>query len=257
MRATRDSTLRLFIHSVDHVLKKHFNKDIADDDISIIDPFTGTGTFIVRLLQSGLFKNPITGKPDDEILKKKYTENIWANEIMLLAYYIATINIEMAYHEATTDPDDGIGKEKFLPYERILFTDTFEMLGQPEYFDQKGLKDNSERAQKQKDARIQVIIGNPPYSAGQKKENDNAANNEHKALNKKIKDSYIKRSVSQNNNSLYDSYYKAFRWSSDKIDAKKGGVIALGIIYFCNHRTADFIPNLCSIYSINDNTKWQ
>jgi len=208
------------IHSVNHVLRKHFNKEISDENISILDPFTGTGTFITRLLHrdNGLFKN-------DQILKKKYTQDLWANEIMLLAYYIATVNIEIAYHEATEDPDDGIGKENFLHYQRILLTDTFEMIEQPEYFDQKGLKDNSERAREQKDVKIQVIIGNPPYSAGQKSANDDAQNERHSKLEGRIREKYAKKSTTTNNRSLYDSYIKAYRWATDRIDEKDGGVI--------------------------------
>ena len=207
------------IQSVNYVLQKHFNKDISDNNISIIDPFAGTGTFIVRLLQSGLFK-------DDETLKRKYTQDLWANEIMLLSYYIATVNIEMAYHQATSNLDDGIGTNDFLPYRKILLTDTFNMVYKKEYFDQGGLEDNSKRALDQLNTKIKVIMGNPPYSAGQKSENDNAANESHPILERRIKETYIKNSSARNKRSLYDSYFKAYRWSSDRIDEKEGGVIA-------------------------------
>ena len=201
------------------MLQKHFNKDISDNNISIIDPFAGTGTFIVRLLQSGLFK-------DDETLKRKYTQDLWANEIMLLSYYIATVNIEMAYHQATSNLDDGIGTNDFLPYRKILLTDTFNMVYKKEYFDQGGLEDNSKRALDQLNTKIKVIMGNPPYSAGQKSENDNAANESHPILERRIKETYIKNSSARNKRSLYDSYFKAYRWSSDRIDEKEGGLLA-------------------------------
>ena len=95
------------IHSVNDVLQDEFNKTVSDENVHILDPFTGTGTFITRLLQSGLIKQ--------EDLYRKYTQELHANEIVLLAYYIAAVNIENAYHDATEDPDDGIGKERFTP----------------------------------------------------------------------------------------------------------------------------------------------
>ena len=107
------------VHSVDDVLQKEFGRSISDENIHILDPFTGTGTFITRLLQSGLIK--------EKDLERKYKHELHANEIVLLAYYIAAINIENAYHDATPDPDDGIGKENYTPFDGIVLTDTFQL----------------------------------------------------------------------------------------------------------------------------------
>lgn len=208
------------IYSVNDVLKKEFNKTVSDDGVHILDPFTGTGTFITRLLHSGLIKQ--------KDLFRKYTKELHANEIVLLAYYIAAINIESAYHDATEDPDDGIGKEKFTPYEGIVLTDTFQLAesdGSDRLFSEM-FPQNSERVQKQKDAPIQVIIGNPPYSIGQKSANDNAQNQEYTKLNSRIENTYAKLSNATSVKALYDAYIKSFRWSTDRLSKEHGGVIA-------------------------------
>ncbi len=208
------------IHSVNDVLKKEFNRTVSDENVHILDPFTGTGTFITRLLQSGLIKQ--------EDLHRKYTQELHANEIVLLAYYIAAVNIENAYHDATPDPDDGLGKEKFTPFDGIVLTDTFQLgetdTGQKLFSEM--FPQNSERVQKQKDAPIRVIMGNPPYSIGQKSANDNAQNQKYIKLDERIETTYAKASSAGLNKSLYDAYIKAFRWSTDRLDPKNGGVIA-------------------------------
>lgn len=206
------------IHSVNDILKKEFGRNISDENIHILDPFTGTGTFMVRLLQSGLI--------DVKDLERKYKHELHANEIVLLAYYIAAINIENAYHNATPDPNDGVGKANYTPFDGIVLTDTFQ-LGESEdavkLFSEM-FPQNSERVQRQKKAPLRVIIGNPPYSVGQKSANDNAQNQTYPKLDKRIADTYAKLTEATNKNSLYDSYIKAFRWSTDRLD-KTGGVI--------------------------------
>jgi predicted helicase len=207
------------IHSVNDVLKSEFGRSLSDENIHILDPFTGTGTFITRLLQSGLISQAD--------LLRKYTQEIHANEIVLLAYYIAAVNIENAFHDATLDPDDGIGKEKYIPFDGICLTDTFQ-LGESDGSDKifaEMFPQNSERVAAQKKAPLRVIIGNPPYSIGQKSANDNAQNQSYPILDIRIANTYVKLGNSTNVNSLYDSYIKAFRWSSDRLD-KNGGVIA-------------------------------
>ncbi|HAT3992465.1 helicase [Elizabethkingia anophelis] len=208
------------IHSVNDVLKSEFGRSVSDENIHILDPFTGTGTFIVRLLQSGLITQ--------EDLHRKYTKELHANEIVLLAYYIAAVNIENAFHDATEDPEDGIGKEKYIPFDGIVLTDTFQ-LGETDATEKlfsEMFPQNSERVQKQKSAPIRVIIGNPPYSIGQKSANDNAQNQKYEKLDKRIESSYAKASNAGLNKSLYDAYIKAFRWSTDRLDPKNGGIIA-------------------------------
>lgn len=206
------------IHSVDDILKKEFGRGLTEENVHILDPFTGTGTFITRLLQSGVIKL--------EDLERKYKKEIHANEIVLLAYYIASINIENVFHDLTPDPNDGIGKETYLPFEGICLTDTFQ-LGENEDSEKlfsEMFPQNSKRVQKQKKAPLRVIIGNPPYSIGQKSANDNAQNQSYPKLDSDIANTYAKLSSAGLNKSLYDAYIKAFRWSTDRLD-KNGGII--------------------------------
>jgi predicted helicase len=208
------------IHSVNDVLKQEFGRSISDENIHILDPFTGTGTFITRLLQSGLI--------EEKDLERKYKYELHANEIVLLAYYIAAVNIENAYHDQTPDPDDGIGKEKYTPFDGIVLTDTFQLgeTDETQKLFSEMFPQNSERVEQQKKASLRVIMGNPPYSVGQKSANDNAANLKYEKLDSGIASSYAKLSSAGLNKSLYDSYIKAFRWSTDRLDRKNGGIIA-------------------------------
>ncbi len=199
------------IHSVNDVLKSEFGKTFADDNVHVLDPFTGTGTFINRLLQSGLI-------PADR-LTYKYKNEIHANEIVLLAYYIASINIETVYHDQmkTVNPD-----LEYAPFEGICLTDTFEMY-EKEDLVSKVLIDNSARRKRQKNLDIRVIIGNPPYSAGQESANDNNANVAYPHLDERIRTTYAVNSKATSTKNLMDSYIRAIRWASDRI--KDCGVI--------------------------------
>ena len=201
------------IHSVNDVLIKEFGRSLTDENIHFLDPFTGTATFITRLLQSGLI--------DIKDLERKYENEIHANEIVLLAYYIAAVNIENAYHELLPD-------KPYKPFEGICLTDTFQLgeTDDSEKLFSNMFPQNSERVQKQKKAPIRVIVSNPPYSVGQKSVNDNAKNQSYKKLDSKIAQTYAKESNANLNKSLYDSYIKAFRWSTDRLDAEHGGIIA-------------------------------
>lgn len=201
------------IHSVNDILKREFNSSLSDENVHIIDPFTGTGTFITRLLQSGLIK------PED--MERKYLHEIHCNEIVLLAYYIADVNIEAVYH-------DLVKPDHYVNYDGICLTDTFQLAesDQPS-FSQEFFRENSEGVMRQKRAPIRVIIGNPPYSVGQKSANDNAANLSYPLLDKRIADTYAAKSQTSSVNRLYDSYIKAFRWASDRIaDNPEGGIVA-------------------------------
>lgn len=189
------------IHSVNDVLKKEFGQTLADKGVHILDPFTGTGTFITRLLQSGLI-------PSDK-LAYKFKNEIHANEIVLLAYYIAAINIEAVYHGITEESE-------YTPFEGICLTDTFEMYEKDDLVSEV-LVDNSERRKRQKALDIRVIIGNPPYSAGQRSENDNNQNISYPHLDKRISDTYAAYSSATLQKNLYDSYIRAIRWASDRI----------------------------------------
>ena len=197
------------LNSVNDVLKKNFSRTLSDKKVHVLDPFTGTGTFITRLIQSGLIRQ--------KDLLRKYQTELHANEIVLLAYYIAAINIENTFH-------DALGLKDFFPFDGICFTDTFEMFERDEVeYLSFALEENAERVNEQKETRINVIIGNPPYSVGQKSANDNAQNNFYPKLENRIAETYAAGTNATNKNSLYDSYIKAFRWASDRIG--ESGVI--------------------------------
>ena len=195
------------VKSVEWVLNTEFGRSLSDQNVNVIDPFTGTGTFITRLLQSGIIKK--------EDLERKYKHEIFANEIVLLAYYIASVNIENAYHDLS-------GKEEYDPFEGICLTDTFQMYetGEPT-LDDKIFSENSDRVNEQRSKPITVVMGNPPYSVGQKSANDNAQNQTYEKLEGRIADTYVALSEATNKNSTYDSYIKAFRWASDRITIQK------------------------------------
>ena len=209
------------IHSVEDVLNKEFNRSLSDENVHILDPFTGTGTFMTRLLQSGIIKQ--------KDLPRKYERELHANELVLLAYYIASINIENVYHDLIGE------KEKYRSFDGICLTDTFQ-LAESDDSDKlfsEIFHSNSERVIRQKKAPIRIIIGNPPYSVGQKSANDNAQNQTYPELERHIASKYAAGSKATNKNSLYDSYIKAFRWATDRLEeADKqekrngGGIIA-------------------------------
>lgn len=231
------------------------------------DPFTGTGTFIVRLLESGIIR------PED--VARKYDRELWANEIMLLAYYIACVNIETTYQAltqarvdeiadqqrasglaadadptpgaetlkaGTTDAEQsepkqsGVGQQsegrasqeapsaRYTPFPGATLTDTFQITEKGDRADTSLIPANNERIERQLAAPIQVIVGNPPYSAGQSSANDDNANLHYPTLDARIGQTYAARSTATNKNSLYDSYIRAFRWASDRIGEQ--GVVA-------------------------------
>lgn len=206
------------IRSVDHLLRTEFGASLSDENVHVLDPFTGTGTFITRLLQSGLI-------PPENLLRK-YTQELHANEILLLAYYIAAINIEATFHGLIAT-DGGLGDTeadgRYVPFEGIVLTDTFHLTEVGGFDDIVALPANSRRARVQRDLDIRVIFGNPPYSVGQTSGNDNNANLKYPVLDEAIACTYAKRSTAQNKNSLYNSYFRAFRWASDRI--KDRGII--------------------------------
>src|SRR5690606_6664622 len=196
---TPTEVVDFIIHSVADVLQKEFNRNISDENVHILDPFTGTGTFITRLLQSGRIR------PED--LERKYKMEIHANEIVLLAYYIASINIENVFHDLTPDPNDGIGKEVYHPFDGICLTGTFQVGETKEgeqLFDEM-FPQNSKRVEKQQKTPVRIIIGNPPYSVGQKSADDNAQNQSYLKLESRIEKTYAQNSSSNNVKSLYDA----------------------------------------------------
>lgn len=195
------------IQSVNEILEHYFGKKISEEGVHILDPFTGTGTFIVRLLQSGLISK--------EDLLRKYMKELHANEIVLLSYYIAAVNIEETFH--------SIMKCDYKPFEGIVLTDTFETTEQQEVFEDELFKENNKRLKRQRKENIFVIIGNPPYSVGAKTENESTKNQKYPILDGLIANSYAKYSKSKSIRGIYDTYVKTFRWSTDRIGEK--GVI--------------------------------
>ena len=202
------------LHSVNDVLQEEFGKTISDENVHVLDPFTGTGTFIVQLLQSGLIQ------PED--LERKYRKELHANEILLLAYYIASVNIEEAYRGQRG------GDKGYEPFEGIVFTDTFN-LNKPEgptLFPKERMVQNNERAEKQQELDIEVIIGNPPWSAKQQDAADENPNVEYPELERRIENTYAKYSPVTNKQSLYDMYKMAIRWATDRLQKNKQGIVA-------------------------------
>jgi len=195
------------IKSADFALRKEFGVGLSDPGVNILDPFAGTGTFLSRLIQSGIIS------PDR--LPDKYREELHATELVLLAYYIASLNIESAFLQASGES---------LPFPGMVLGDTFQMGegGKSKMFP-KFLEENNARADRQNQADIRVILGNPPYRANQGDSNQNNQNLSYEKLDKSIRDTYAAGSTAVNKNSLYDSYIRAFRWASNRI--RKQGVI--------------------------------
>ncbi|MCA1724884.1 MAG: N-6 DNA methylase, partial [Thermomicrobia bacterium] len=199
---TPQAIVDFMVSSVAEVLQAEFGTSLAAPDVAILDPATGTGNFIVNIMRR------IT---DPTALKRKYTSALFANEIMLLPYYIAAMNIEHEYYVRT---------EAYEPFDGLCFADTLDMAQSP----QLGLfsEQNTARVQREKDAPITVIIGNPPYNVGQKNENDNNKNRAYAVVDKRIRETYGKDSRATLLTKIYDAYVKFFRWASDRLQGCDG-----------------------------------
>lgn len=189
------------LRAADQASRDAFGRGLTDEGVHILDPFTGTGTFITRLLQSGLVH------PED--LKRKYASELFANDIVLLAYYVAAVNIETTFH-ALTDAE-------YSPFEGIVLADTFQITEADDSFDSVVFPQNNERINRELDTPIHVVVGNPPYSVGQTSANDLNANVSYPTLDGRITETYAKRSTARSQRTLYDSYLRAFRWATDRI----------------------------------------
>ena len=216
---TPQPIVNFMVKSTTHVLKTEFGRSLSDTGVHIIDPFVGTGNFIVRLMQD------IQGRR----LPQKYREELHCNEVMLLPYYIANLNIEHAYFERTGT---------YEPFPHICFVDTFDTFGLMDAPRQTGkfayfTPENTLRVEEQKATPMTVIIGNPPYNAGQKNENDNNKNRQHEAVDARVRATYAAASSAQLKNSLYDPYVKAIRWATDKLGDE--GII----VFITNHSFID------------------
>ena len=201
------------LHSANEVLQDEFGRSLSDAGVHVLDPFTGTGIFLTRLLQSGIIQ--------DADLERKYREELHANEIVLLAYYIATVNIEETFRGRRGEDST------YEPFNGIVLTDTFNLNkkeDEPTLFPKEWLPDNSTRAERQQKLPIQVIVGNPPWSIGQRSSADNNQNVEYRELEERVRETYVEYSTANLRNSLYDTYKMAIRWASDRIDEQ--GIIA-------------------------------
>ena len=203
---TPTEVVEFIVKSTDHLLRKNFARSLSDEEVVILDPFTGTGTFIVHVLE----------RISMERLKKKYTGELHANEISILPYYIAALNIENAYRERTG---------RYNEFGSICWMDTFES-GTKNYEKMTEYMgyENVRRIAEQQKSRINVIVGNPPYSAGQNDFNEENPNMSYPHIDARIRETYARKTKSANINSLYDSYIRAFRWASDRI--AESGIVA-------------------------------
>ena len=196
--------------SADQVLRQEFGRSRTDEGVHVLDPFTGTGTFLVRLLGSRLIR--------DEDVERKFREELHANEIVLLAYYIAAIHIEEAFHGRRGDASS------YEPFSGIALTDTFNLQGERTGLQKIWLPENSERVERQQGLPIQVIVGNPPWSAGQRSAADDNPNVDYPELAQRVAETYAVHSKVTSKRTLYDSYKLAIRWASDRIGEQ--GVVA-------------------------------
>ena len=185
------------VRSVEEILQQEFGKSLCDSGVHILDPFTGTGNFITRIMQ----------QIKRSALPHKYAKELHCNEIMLLPHYIASMNIEHAYMEKLGSYDS---------FEGICLVDTFELADAPQgtLFS----AENPKRVNRQKKLKFDVVIGNPPYNAGQDDENDGNANRKYKTLDERVRRTYIAGSRARLTTTLGDPYVKAFRWATDRIE---------------------------------------
>lgn len=205
------------LRAADYVSREHFGRGLTDKNVHVLDPFTGTGTFMVRLLQSGLIE------PHD--LARKYANELHATEIMLLAYYVAAVNIETTYH--ALEKERALREEQpepgYVPFDGIALADTFQVYEEDDQLDLDVFTTNNERIEKQKNTPIHIIVGNPPYSAKQESASDLNANMKYTSLDHRVETTYVGKATATNKNSLYDSYLRAFRWATDRVTE---GVVA-------------------------------
>ena len=204
------------IRSVEDLLQQEFGASLSDEGVHVLDPFTGTGMFVARLIQSGHMK------PDD--LQRKYRSEVHANEIMLLAYYIAAVNIENAYHEQMRKAGRGA---EYEPFSGIVLTDTFQSSEPHDRQDRAMFPRNNERMERQLALNIRVILGNPPWSTGQRSQDDDNQNVSYVGLDESIVQTYVKPASPGLKQGLYDSYVRAVRWASNRVlDNENGGIVA-------------------------------
>ncbi len=213
---TPQPIVNFMVRSVEEILQKEFGKSLSSPGVHILDPFVGTGNFIVRTMQ----------EIKKTSLEQKYKHELHCNEVMLLPYYIASMNIEHEFYELTG---------RYEPFEGICMVDTFELAESEQRTLSFMNPENTQRVERQKQSPIFVIIGNPPYNASQVNENDNNKNRKYKTLDKRVSDTYAKDSKATLVNKLSDPYVKAIRWATDRIGDE-------GIVAFVTNNS--FVDNL-------------
>src|SRR5712691_4718072 len=191
--------------SVEEILKREFGTSVAEPGVQVIDPCVGTGSYVVNLLH----------RIPNSRLKYKYEHDLFCNEIMLLPYYIASLNIEHEYYSRMGE---------YQPFEGTCFTDTLELAESRQI--SMFVEENTERIQREKNAQIMVVIGNPPYNVGQVNENDNNKNRKYPVIDQRIKETYVKNSKATLRTQLYDAYARFFRWATDRL-GNRNGIVCL------------------------------
>ena len=206
------------LRAADDLSRSHFNRGLTDEGVCILDPFAGTSSFMVRLLQSGIIK------PQD--LARKYANELFSTEILLLGYYVSVVNIETTYNALKLEESRRTGQPLlgYEPFGGIALADTFQIHEEGDALDLEIFVDNNASIERQKHAPINVIIGNPPWSVGQENANDNNANLSYPTLDRCLEETYAARSTGKLKSKLYDSYLRAFRWATDRIG--DNGIVA-------------------------------
>jgi predicted helicase len=220
---TPNEIVRFMIESTDYLLEKHFNRTLADRNVEILDPATGTGTFVAELIEH----------LPEQYLRHKFEHEIHANEVAILPYYIAALNIEYTYQQKMSE---------YKEFKNICFVDTLDNTAALHYQHKQELmfgisSENASRIKKQNERKISVIIGNPPYNANQANFNDFNRNRDYKEIDRRIKDTYVKNSTAQKTK-VYDMYARFYRWAMDRID-ENGVVCFITNNSFINSRTFD------------------
>ncbi|HXR66832.1 MAG TPA: type ISP restriction/modification enzyme, partial [Ktedonobacteraceae bacterium] len=202
---TPQEIVEFMVASVDEVLKREFGKSVATPGVKILDPCVGTGNFIVNIIKH-------IAATSRSALREKYAHDLFCNEISLLPYYIASMNIEHEYYEKM---------QEYTPFEGVCFVDTLE-LAEGQQLPLWVVEENTERIKSEKEADIMVVIGNPPYNVGQMSENDNNKNRKYKVIDERVQETYARASKASNKNSLSDAYVKFFRWAADRLQGRDG-----------------------------------
>ena len=221
---TPQEVVEFMVAATDELLQREFGKKLGDEGVCVIDPCTGTGNFVVQLLRRVARENP-------RELERFYRERLFANEVMLMPYYIASLNIEHEFHERSG---------RYESFEGLCFVDTLDLAegDMPEMFPEFSQR-NSARVERQKAAKINVVIGNPPYNVGQLNENDNNKNRKYEVVDGRVGETYASNSRATLNSKLYDAYVKFFRWASDRLEGRDGIVCFISNNSFVDGKALD------------------